>query len=387
MRGETRKLDLKKARFAQGRTTEERDIARPFPPENLQQGECDTDHRAASARAQRRGICGVYAREGRYSGREDLVQKGQGNLPGWAPDAQTYFERADAYSRRNGRVMTSAVVSLPQAFGGDQQRAVVEDMATVLYPRQPHVWAVHKPSETNLHVHMGWSNKLNDGIERTAAQHFRRFNPSAPSHGGAQVNAWYSGPREALRAMREAAMDVVNVHLQAAKQPPGYWLGTLWDMGSRREPEYHHRGAKHRDAERWQQVEARRTDTSRVRDREQQQAISAWLRRARELGLQASMSVQEKIQVIAHDLQERMERWQAGQGFTRESPEEARALARHQERNQFLTQTTYRRHVVYTRDHSRSGTGREAPWETPSEGRSLHLDDPRRERDSGGWER
>ena len=29
------------------------------------------------------------------------------------------------------------------------------------------------------------------------------------------------------------------------------------------------------------------------------------------------MSVQEKIRVIAHDLQERIERWQAGHGFTR----------------------------------------------------------------------
>lgn len=54
-------------------------------------------------------------RQGRYSigaRAEELVRTGE-NLPAWASCAAKFFDKADIYERRNGRVYTEFEVALP----------------------------------------------------------------------------------------------------------------------------------------------------------------------------------------------------------------------------------------------------------------------------------
>ena len=52
--------------------------------------------------------------------------------------------------------------------------------------RLPYTLAVHRGKGENPHAHLMISERANDGIERDAAQWFRRYNGKDPEKGGAQ---------------------------------------------------------------------------------------------------------------------------------------------------------------------------------------------------------
>ena len=52
--------------------------------------------------------------------------------------------------------------------------------------RLPYTLAVHRGKGENPHAHLMISERANDGIERDAAQWFRRYNGKAPEKGGAR---------------------------------------------------------------------------------------------------------------------------------------------------------------------------------------------------------
>ena len=59
---------------------------------------------------------------------EDLVAKGEGALPAWAPTATLFFEAADLYERRDGTVARCFEIALPRELSPDERLDLAADL-------------------------------------------------------------------------------------------------------------------------------------------------------------------------------------------------------------------------------------------------------------------
>lgn len=166
------------------------------------------------------------AREGRYSKDEnakDLVATGFGNMPDWAKDNPVVFwESGDEYERANAAVYREFEAALPNELNPRQQLELVDAFLKRFVGEKPFQYAVHKPIAAigkveQAHLHAMFSDRLPDGIERSAEQHFGRFNRAHPEKGGARKD---SGGRDRLMlrnevtSQREAWAQMINSALE-----------------------------------------------------------------------------------------------------------------------------------------------------------------------------
>ena len=139
------------------------------------------------------------ARLGRFRGRGDAVREVVNlHMPAWAAgDAMAYWHMADsAASRANARGGCRIEFALPKVLPQGAQRTLVMDFAQELcwltadgrtaHGKLPMTLAIHEGYGQNPHVHLLMSSSINDGIARTPAGWFRRYNPAHPERGGAQ---------------------------------------------------------------------------------------------------------------------------------------------------------------------------------------------------------
>ena len=136
------------------------------------------------------------AREAPYAGRlnkgERLEAKATGNLPAWAEDQPNRFwQAADAYERANGTTYREMEIALPRELTPAQRLALVRGFVLQeLGTRHAYQWAIHNPKAADgheqPHVHLMFSERRADGIERDPSHYFRRYNPKAPEQGGAR---------------------------------------------------------------------------------------------------------------------------------------------------------------------------------------------------------
>ena len=133
-------------------------------------------------------------REGRYEqDREELEHRESGNMPEWAKDdPRSYWEAADEYERANGRLYREVQFALPKELNEEQRRELASGFARRLTEgeRLPYTLAIHRGDGENPHAHLMFSERSNDGIERSREQWFRRANRSEPEKGGAQNPVW-----------------------------------------------------------------------------------------------------------------------------------------------------------------------------------------------------
>ena len=163
-------------------------------------------------------------RRGKYAGRYDLVVSGYGNLPEWAGgDPCALFAAADLYERANGRLFVEVEVALPNEMTESQRHELVRAIAAaVTAPGLPFTYSIHagrpkSPGEpANPHGHILLSERVNDGIERDAAQWFRRANRKDPGAGGA---AKYRGMKDVswVGDTRKVIEHLINAHLERAQ--------------------------------------------------------------------------------------------------------------------------------------------------------------------------
>ena len=136
-------------------------------------------------------------REGKYEKRGDLEITSSGNLPSWAKDANHFWQSADKYERQNGRVYKELEISLPRELNAEQRAELVEQF--VQYNCRDFLtysYAIHNPIASdgmhNPHVHIMFSERRLDHIERTEETHFKRYNPKNPENGGARKDRTYT---------------------------------------------------------------------------------------------------------------------------------------------------------------------------------------------------
>lgn len=164
------------------------------------------------------------AREGKYAERDERDPADLGevahvesrNMPAWAQDdARRYWDAADRHERANGRVYREVQFALPKELSERGQCALASRFAQDLTgaERLPYTLSVHRGSGRNPHAHLVISERANDGIERPAAQWFKRYNAQDPGTGGARKSRAMM-PTDWLRDTRAAWAEKVNEALE-----------------------------------------------------------------------------------------------------------------------------------------------------------------------------
>ena len=158
-------------------------------------------------------------REGRYEqNREELEHKEHGNMPEWAEDDPgAYWEAADEHERANGRLYSEVQFALPKELNEDERREAASRFAERLTggERLPYTLAIHRGGTNgeNPHAHLMFSERGNDGIERSGEQWFKRHNAKAPEKGGARKSRaakagdWLEKTRKAWEQTANRALE------------------------------------------------------------------------------------------------------------------------------------------------------------------------------------
>ena len=169
------------------------------------------DGRSAAAKAD------YIEREGRYEqDREELEHRESEHMPEWAEsDPRSYWEAADEYERANGRLYREVQFALPKELSEGQRRELASGFAKRLTEgeRLPYTLAIHRGDGENPHAHLMFSERANDGIERSVETWFRRHNAAAPEKGGARKSraavpqAWLEDTRKAWEREANGALE------------------------------------------------------------------------------------------------------------------------------------------------------------------------------------
>lgn len=143
-----------------------------------------------------------------------------GNLPSFAEGKPAEFwQAADVFERSNGRTCSSLVVALPKELNQAQRIELAEAFITEFADRYrfPFSCAIHNHAGSiagieQPHLHLMYSERHVDGIDRSAEQFFKRYNPKDPQKGGAQkLTADVLGIGKAqLQLYRQKTEELIN---------------------------------------------------------------------------------------------------------------------------------------------------------------------------------
>ena len=162
------------------------------------------------------------AREGRFTPEKygEIGEKASGNLPPWARgSAARFFAAADEHERSNGNAYREFELALPKEISDAERGKLVRELvAEQLGKRHAYSWAIHEPNGHNPHVHVMFSERIIDGIERGPEQYFKRANTKNPERGGHLKSDWFTGRGgpEAIEALRARWAEMQNLALERA---------------------------------------------------------------------------------------------------------------------------------------------------------------------------
>ncbi|MBU2788345.1 MobA/MobL family protein [Acidithiobacillus sp. VAN18-1] len=201
------------------------------------------------------GHAAYIARLGKYACRlergEKLEATEAGNMPAWArSNPLAFWQAADAHERKNGSTYREFEIALPRELPPEARIALVRDFVRQeIGERHAYQWAIHTPTAADggeqPHVHLMFSERQCDGIERDPEQYFRRYNPKSPEKGGAKKgygpNAGKTLSRaeraKELKALRERWGDLCNAHLESAGVEQRIDMRSHAERGTGLEPE------------------------------------------------------------------------------------------------------------------------------------------------------
>jgi len=114
-------------------------------------------------------------------------------MPAFVKDPIEFWQAADSHERANAKAYMEYEIALPNEFTPEQRKTLIETFLDKhIVPQQyPHSYAIHNvksriSGEDQPHCHLMFSLKADDGIERSAEQYFKRYNPQDPAKGGAK---------------------------------------------------------------------------------------------------------------------------------------------------------------------------------------------------------
>lgn len=141
-------------------------------------------------------------------------------MPSWVKDPIEFWSAADTYERANAKVYMEYEIALPNEFTPEQRKTLVETFLEQHVAKQqfPHSYAIHNvksrlSGEDQPHCHLMFSLKVDDGLERTAEQYFKRYNAKDPAQGGVkkiQLQNGHQNYSEFLLFIRKAWENHLN---------------------------------------------------------------------------------------------------------------------------------------------------------------------------------
>ena len=167
------------------------------------------------------------SRDGKYAkaGRKEVVHLESGCMPAFASsDARLYWAAADSHERSNGRLFRSLTAALPNTLDASARLELSRRFAAqVTGGELPYTLALHAGRSKkagvadNPHLHLVFSERVNDGVERGAEQWFRRASPKKvdPASGGARKTE-RTKPRSWLEETRSAWAGEMNLAFERA---------------------------------------------------------------------------------------------------------------------------------------------------------------------------
>ncbi len=208
-------------------------------------------------------------RQGSYKEREDLVSSGHGNMPTWANTPKDFWLAGDKFERKNGAVYREHEIALPAELTQEQQLELTQEIIKTLVGAKPFQFAVHSNTSSlegisNTHLHLMYSDRLQDGIARTPEQTFSRYNAAHPEQGGCRKDSGGRGSlalRDHMIEMRRQCAEAQNAALARYGHAARVDHRTLKQQGVQRTPERHLGQARIRSmsaADRAEYVEARK---------------------------------------------------------------------------------------------------------------------------------
>lgn len=195
------------------------------------------------------------AREGKYANRLDRGERLEateaGNMPAWAAsNPAAFWEAADAYERANGTTYREMEIALPRELSADQRRELVAGFVEQeIGDKHAYQWAIHVPTAADggeqPHVHLMFSERQRDGIERDPEQYFKRANSKHPERGGCRKGYGPDAGKTKTRAERAAALKALrgrwevacNAALEQAGEAERIDMRSYAEQGRAEEPE------------------------------------------------------------------------------------------------------------------------------------------------------
>ena len=180
--------------------------------------------------------------------REDLIYTSHRNLPEWAADSPKLFWRmANAHERANGAVYREHEIALPNELTREQLIEIAERLVRELVGTKPFQFAIHGPDGKlggipNPHIHLMYSDRVPDGIERSPKQMFSRFNSQRPETGGCRKDSGGKSPLELRSAVvfaRKKVADIQNQTLAGLGHDARVDHRSLREQGIQRHAERH----------------------------------------------------------------------------------------------------------------------------------------------------
>ena len=176
-----------------------------------------------------------------------MIYTSFGNLPEWASNAREFWRAANLYERANGAVYREHEIALPNELTREQLIDLAERLVKELVGAKPYQFAIHAREGRiegiwNPHLHLMFSDRIPDGINRSPEQTFLRFNRNHPEAGGRRKDSGGKSPQDLgkeVAATREIAADILNQVLAEHDFDSRVDHRSLRDQGINRVPERH----------------------------------------------------------------------------------------------------------------------------------------------------
>lgn len=282
------------------------------------------------------------AREGQYADRlergEKLEATEAGNMPAWAQsNPLAFWQAADAYERKNGTTYREMEIALPRELDAEQRAALVREFVRQeIGDRHAYQWAIHVPTAADggeqPHVHLMFSERQRDGIERDPEQYFKRYNAKAPEKGGARKGYGPSAGQTLTKAERAAELKelrgrweaMCNAHLERAGVEQRIDMRSHAERGTGLEPERKQLPSQWRGQGRANVIEFRQA-RAELAEARQELARAVPDARAEVIHLEAERQRREQAQREARERAEREKAQQERQRLERMSSRELAA--------------------------------------------------------------
>ncbi|WP_208457087.1 MobA/MobL family protein, partial [Burkholderia vietnamiensis] len=282
------------------------------------------------------------AREGQYANRlergERLEATEAGNMPAWAQsNPLAFWQAADAYERKNGTTYREMEIALPRELDADQRAALVREFVRQeIGDRHAYQWAIHVPTAADggeqPHVHLMFSERQRDGIERDPEQYFKRYNAKAPEKGGARKGYGPRAGQTLTKAERAAELKelrgrweaMCNAHLERAGVEQRIDMRSHAERGTGLEPERKQLPSQWRGQGRANVIEFRQA-RAELAEARQELARAVPDARAEVIHLEAERQRREQAQREARERAEREKAQQERQRLERMSSRELAA--------------------------------------------------------------